>query len=364
MVLLVIFGSMSKTLKTILALSVFPQIIIVKLLGKHPDLIEKYYSNGIYPVISKISRYVFGWIPFSVGDILYTFAGFLILRFLILKGRWFFTQTRIFFREVFITISLAYAIFHLGWGLNYYREPLHKTLHLANEYTSEELFDFTKKLIQKSNEAHAAITPDSTEMVIIPYTKREMYRMSGDGYKILSKKYPNLAYEPVSIKSSLYSIPLSYMGYGGYLNPFTNEAQVNDVQINFKYPTVCCHEEAHQIGYSAENEANFVGYLAAINNPDKYFKYSGYIFVLRYCMGEIKRRDPVRFEEYNKLLYPGIIKNYIEVTQFWQKHQSAAEPVFKNTYNTFLKANNQKEGLRTYSYVVALLINYYKENAL
>ncbi|ETN96082.1 DUF3810 domain-containing protein [Zhouia amylolytica] len=353
---------MSKRLKTILALSIFPQILLVKWLGSHPDWIETYYSNAFYPFLSKSLRYTFGWIPFSVGDVFYTIATILIMRFLILRGKMFFEQTRNFFREMFVLISFLYFTFHLFWGMNYYRKPIHESLNIGNEYSYEELLNFTDQLVAKCNELHLQITNNDTVLVKIPYSKNEMYRMTKNGYQNLSEKIPDLQYSPKSIKTSLYSTALTYMGYSGYLNPFTNEAQVNGLQVDFKYPTVSCHEEAHQIGYSAENEANFIGYLAAVHNDDIYFQYSGYLYVMRYFLGEIKRNDPELFEEYNTKINSGIIKNYVEVANFWRKHKTKAEPAFKQTFNTFLKANNQKDGIKTYSYVVALLINYYKKN--
>lgn len=357
-----IFEFMSKTLKTILALSLFPQIFLVKWLGKRPEWIETYYSEGLYLWISRSMRFVFGWIPFSVGDILYTIGAFLILRFLILRGKMFFQQTRNFLREMFIVLSLLYFTFHVFWGFNYYRLPIDKKLNIENTYTQEELYELTEKLIVKCNNLQYKITGNDTIMVKIPYTKREMYRMTSNGYQKLAEKIPAFTYKHRSIKTSIYSTALTYMGYSGYLNPFTNEAQVNGLQIDFKYPTVSCHEEAHQIGYSAENEANFVGFLAAVNNDDIYFQYSGYLYVLRYFLGEIKRNDPELFECYNETINPGIIKNYIEVSDFWKRHKTKAEPAFKETFNTFLKANNQKDGIKTYRYVIALLINYYKVN--
>ena len=355
---------MSKTLKTLFALSLFPQIFLVNWLSRHPEWIENWYSMGLYSWFSRIYRTIFGWIPFSVGDLLYTLLAVLIIRFFILKGPLFFKSTREFFRQLFMGISMFYFVFHLFWGLNYHRLPLHKKLDLSDEYTTEELFDFTDRLIAKSNRAHARVAAHDSMLVKIPYSHAQVYDMSPSGYHNLSSQYPSLSYTPSSIKTSLYSIPLTYMGYSGYLNPFTHEAQVNGLQIDFKYPVVVCHEAAHQLGYSAENEANFIGYLAAINNEDPYFQYSGYIYVLRYCLGEIKRRDPEAFEVYNEKINEGILKNFQEVSMFWRKYQNPAEPVFKSTFNSYLKANNQKGGIRSYSYVVALLVNYYKDRNL
>ncbi|MBT8180448.1 MAG: DUF3810 domain-containing protein, partial [Eudoraea sp.] len=61
---------MNNRLSNGIALSIIPQIIIVKWLGSYPELIENYYSKGLYPFISKLYRLVFGWLPFSMGDLI------------------------------------------------------------------------------------------------------------------------------------------------------------------------------------------------------------------------------------------------------------------------------------------------------
>ena len=106
------------------------------------------------------------------------------------------------------------------------------------------------------------------------------------------------------------------MGYSGYLNPFTNEAQINSLLPDFQLPFVMCHEVAHQLGYAAENEANFIGYMTAIANPDDYFKYSGYSSGLKYCLRELGRRAPEKFDTLYKKINKGIIKNYMASQKF------------------------------------------------
>ncbi|MFK7748357.1 MAG: DUF3810 family protein, partial [Kordia sp.] len=73
---------MTKRTKILIALSFPLQFFLIKILGNYPEFIETYYSNGLYPYISKLSRIVFGWIPFSIGDIFYTIAGILIIRYI------------------------------------------------------------------------------------------------------------------------------------------------------------------------------------------------------------------------------------------------------------------------------------------
>jgi len=350
--------------KLIIALSIIPQFIIVKLLANYPEFIEAYYSNGVYQFTSKILRYVFGWIPFSIGDILYTFAGVYIIRWFILHRKRLRFDTKNWLVDVFSTVSIVYLAFHVFWGMNYYRIPLHTSLNIDYKYSTEELINVTEAFVEKSNAIHFAITGNDSVKVKVPYSKKELFNKTMDGYKVIAKEHPIFAYKAKSIKKSIYSLPLTYMGFSGYLNPFTNEAQIDGLIPLYQYPATACHEQAHQLGYAAENETNFIGYLASINNPDIYYKYSGYVSALRQCLNEVYRRDKESFELLKTKINKGILLNFQESYTFWNKYKNPLEPVFKVIYSNFLKANNQDKGIESYSYAVALLVNYYKEKPI
>ncbi|WP_034059694.1 DUF3810 domain-containing protein [Lacinutrix jangbogonensis] len=355
---------MLKNKKTLIALSIIPAFLIVKLLAKFPEFIEDYYSKGLYPLTSKLFRYTLGWIPFSFGDLIYTFSIVYILRWLIVNRKRIRKDFKNWLIDVFSAISVLYIAFHLFWAMNYYRLPLHENLNLKADYTTEELIEVTKSLIEKSNAIHLKITTNDSIKVEFPYTKSEVMSMVPQGYSALQKTFPHLEYNGTSIKKSLLSLPLTYMGFSGYLNPLSNEAQINSMIPVFKIPTTAAHEVAHQLGYAAENEANFIGFLAATNNEDIYFKYSGFTFGLRHCLNEIYRRNPEQYETLVLTINPGILKNFKEAREFWESHKNPIEPLFQITYSTFLEANNQKGGMKSYSYVVALYVNYLKDKTL
>ena len=248
--------------------------------------------------------------------------------------------------------------------MNYYRLPVYKSLNLDYEYTTEELTQVTEAFIEKSNAIQETITTNDSVKVTIPYSKKELFEGTINGYKALRDIHPIFDYQAKSIKQSIYSLPLTYMGFSGYLNPFTNEAQIDGLIPLYQYPATACHEQAHQLGYAAENETSFIGYLATINNPDIYFRYSGYVSVLRQCLNEVYRRDKVSYEILKVKINKGILLNYQESYEFSKAYENPLEPVFELFYGNFLKANNQDKGMESYSYVVALLVNYYKDKAL
>jgi hypothetical protein len=123
---------------------------------------------------------------------------------------------------------------------------------------------------------------------------------------------------------------------------------------------ISCHEQAHQLGYAKENEANFIGVLATLNNENAHFQYSGSIFALRYCINDLFRRDSELGKKLKDQMRPGIFKNYALSRDFWDRMDNPLEPVFKLFYSNYLKANNQPAGLKSYNYMVALLVNYNK----
>jgi len=158
----------------------------------------------------------------------------------------------------------------------------------------------------------------------------------------------------------MFSILSSYMGIGGYLNPFTNEAQVNRKTPLFRFPVVSGHEIGHQIGYSAENETNFIGYLVTAKNEDIYFQYSAYSYALSHCLNAIHRTDKNASKELYKQLNEGVIQNYKELQEFHEAYENPFEPIFKSIFSTFLKANNQKDGIKSYGKVVNLMVGYHE----
>lgn len=344
----------------IIGLLLFLQMGIVRFLAKFPETIEGYYSNGLYPILSKGFRYALGWIPFSFGDLMYVALIVLALHeiFLLFKNR--FETIKLFLLKTLALASIVYFAFHLLWGMNYYRLPLHEAIGMDNDYTTQELINITEKLIAQSNELHSQLATNDSTAVNLDFKKSDIYNNTLQGYSSLKSQFPKLNYPPKSVKTSLLSYPLSIMGYSGYLNPITNEAHINGLMPNYRFPVVSCHEMAHQLGFAKENEANFIAVMATLNNENIYFQYSGSIFALRYCLNDLYRRDANVAARFRESINSGIFANYQQSKDFWDSMENPLEPLFKSAYSSYLKANNQPDGIKSYSYMVALLVNYNK----
>lgn len=256
-------------------------------------------------------------------------------------------------------LSIAYFLFHLLWALNYYRMPLFEKMNIQRDYTDEELIAFTEKLLAKANAIQLEINKNSKLKVTNTASQEQIFTATQNGYDALAKQYPFFTYDIQSRKKSLFSLPLTYMGFSGYLNPFTNEAQVNYKIPKYDFPFVISHEMAHQIGYGSESECNFIGFLSCIKNEDLHFQYSAYVVALRYCLVNIGMKNEAKFNQLKAKVNPGILENYHESDTFWKQYDTIIDKGFHAFYDQFLKANQQQDGIESYSKFVDLLVNYY-----
>lgn len=336
----------------------------VKILSLSPDAVEKYYSAGIYPFIARLERGLFGWLPFSVGDIFYALAVIgliyglvMLIRRLIRReaGRAYFAAVG---RNTLFVVLIIYTWFNISWGLNYDRRGIAYQLRLnVQAYSTDELDTLVRRVIVRINAsdslAHMQRTALSANSVI--------FKGAVQSYENLSLQDARFAYPSPSVKASMYSYLGDYLGFGGYYNPFTGEAQVNTTMPVFSQPYTTCHEIGHQLGYAKENEANFAGYLAAKMSKDPNFLYSVYFDLYLYAAKELYLRDSTLLVPLKGRLSSRVKEDFRELQRFNKKYENPFEPVVRRLYGNYLKANRQPQGLHTYNEVVAWLIAYAKK---
>lgn len=339
--------------------------ILIKWASLYPGWVERNYSLGIYPAISKAQRILFGWIPFSIGDLFY---GFLILVIVFRTFRFFYflfrkKVTRKFFiaalQQGIFFFLFVYVFFNLLWGLNYNREGISKQLDIKlNRYTEEDLDTLTKTLQGRLNEYAGMVTMRERDSF---NKKSTLFKSASAAYTEASHQFPFLSYSARSVKPSIFSYAGNYLGFQGYYNPFSGEAQVNTTIPRFLEPFVTAHEIAHQLGYGKENEANFVGFLACRSSSLPVFRYSVYYDIYHYAISEMYIRDSLKASVYQANLHPQVKKDQKEMVRFYKMYKNPIEPLIMWGYSQFLKANNQPAGKRSYNEVVAWLIAYYKK---
>ncbi|MBZ5857011.1 DUF3810 domain-containing protein [Flavihumibacter profundi] len=338
--------------------------LFIKIFSLFPSAIEKYYSNGAYPVISRVLRWLFGWIPFSIGDIFYAIAALLLL-----AGCWKLIRS-IRQKKVnldwllrlgvkVMTVWLwVYIIFNVFWGLNYNRLGIADQAGLnVTEYHNAEVDTLVVTLIDRMNRLRDAGVPERNDLV----RKRTLFRNSFQSYQVPSEELPFLKFRGQSVKPSLFSYLGNYLGFTGYYNPFTGEAQVNTTVPVFVQPFTTCHEIGHQLGYAKENEANMAGFLTAKHSASAAFRYSAYFDVYLYAMRDLYTRDSARSKILFERLSPGVKDDLIALREFNNQHVGLLEPLVRSIYAQYLRVNQQPGGMMSYNQVVALVIAYIRK---
>lgn len=339
-------------------------VLLIKLFSANQNWVETGYATKFYLVFSRILRVIFGWIPFSFGDFLYLIAACWLFWKVIKNASLFFKRELkgklilIKMLHLALIFIFIYIIFNVFWGINYNRKGIAYQLQLTElKYDTSDLKMLQNLLLQKVNTSKIAVINNHESYP----DKNGLFRKAKSSYDDAAKKYPFLKYKYLSVKSSFYGWLGNYLGFTGYYNPFTGEAQVNTTVPNFLQPYIATHEMAHQLGYAKEDEANFVGYLAAVNSPDSIFQYSAYFDLFLYTNREVYYFDSISSKNTMEKLNPFVKKDIDELRQFNLAHRSFIEPTITWLYGNFLKLNQQPQGMHTYNAVVGMLIAYYKK---
>lgn len=350
--------------KKYILLLLFILSIVIHFFAQNEIRVESHYSNYVFPIISRCLRLVSGCIPFSIGDIFYSilccWVIWIVLDFC--KRIIIFSSLKIAFKQslfrTVVMILTIYIVFNLLWGINYNRQGIAYQLHLkSGEYDSTQLVAINQLLLEKVNATKDSVI--SRKMSAMD--NKTLFHEAIKAYQSASKKFPFINYEYPSIKSSLWGGLGNYLGYSGYYNPFTGEAQVNTTVPGFLRSYIVCHEIAHQLGYAKENEANFVGYLAAKNSDSYEVQYSAYLDLFMYANRTLYILDSASSIRLRKQLSMQVKKDITTWKIFIESHENFIEPLITKLYGIFLKSNKQPMGILTYDEVTALLVHYYEK---
>ncbi len=324
-------------------------IIFAQWFMRSDQRVEHWYALGVYPYISGLLQFSLGWIPFSLGDLLYSavivWVGYRLWQLVSSIWRqgfrnWWASNGSVFtpllkLVNMFAWIWLA---FHVLWGFNYYRKSIPDQFGFVAERPSQqELLQFSQYLLNETN--RYAIELNDSPLDIPAH----------GNCSTAGNQHP---------KASLFGVIGNYMGYGGYYNPFTGEAQINTHMPAFMLPFIVVHEKAHQLGYAKESEANFMGYLAALQSADSCLKYAANLEMFIYANNALLRSDSVAARNNFKALSPIAIKDLKSYRAFVKKYQGPIDEFTTWFYTKFLRLNNQPEGMYSYNRGMVYVMRY------
>ena len=324
--------------------------ILLRLLSAYPDIVETYYSNGIYPVLKAFVSFPTGQFQFSISEFL---IFFLVLICAPLYIRRIFKKKIRLYRILlnFTTFTaLIYIWFSLFWGINYFRLPLEEKLNLMDEGLSHQAFDSVfVDLIRQTNAFNVKYGMENFTQ--INQTIEAAYRKT---FKDLDLPFTP---ETRTVKTIASNWLLNKTMTSGFFSPFFFEVHINSDLFVFELPFTIAHEKAHLMGYTSEAEANFLAFMVCINAENALCQYSGYYAILKYFLAAIAPNKD-SYDDLTKMISEGVQHDIHAVYERWRSHQSFVADFSARTYDLYLKANQIEEGITNYSRVVQLVVQY------
>jgi hypothetical protein len=366
------FTSKITLIKWVMAVLV---MVILHLYGLFPQAVESGYSLGLYAKISTASRYITQWIPFSLGDFLYIIVTVGILggfvRFTLaackqkLQALWI---LQVFVKSLYKMVWV-YIVFMVLWGLNYRRQPATDAfqLKIPTQYPADTLESLLVDLAEQLNQTRPQISTNAQLPAIYLQQIRPIIQQA---YEYAGTEFSFLKYSHLSLKPSLFNSLADYIGFNGYFNPFSGEAQIRTDIPAIEQPFIACHEIAHQLGYASETEANFIGFVAAQLSKNAVLQYSAQLDMYQYAfnqwmlalMAENRHSDTLQFKKQlvnMQLRLDSLVQtDRRAIRQFYLSRQNKVAPIMRDVYDAYLKLNAQTLGLLSYNEVIAWLLAF------
>ena len=289
-----------------------------------------------------------------------------------------------FYRFFVWTLLIVCLVMTLNCFILYHASTFsQRYLGGEEEYTLEELMVVYNRVAEECLKLSEEIERDENGRALYLGSKgkngetldmadkaRELMAQLGESYDQLDGYYPR----PKALLSSDFMCQ-QYMC--GYYFPFSMEANYNDVMYILNKPATMCHELAHLRGFIYEDEANFVAYLACVESDDVFFRYAGNLSVLVYLYNDLYhawQADPEGYALAAEKMRPiGVTDQVWEDDTFvlqeeWDRINGKAlidtevvDQAADVFIDTNLKVNGISDGSVSYSRVVRLLLQYYRE---
>lgn len=346
--------------------------IFLNILSWNSRAFSDWYIANILPIwINTYSRFT-NLFPFSIGEKLIILAIILIIAGIIIFFLGFLKSDRLkSFRKAYWNIIswiivCVLLIQTLNCFILYHASQYMET---SQEYSFEELSNLRENIVKKLNSLSEEFERDSNGEIIYNNDWNMLYTECIDSMQKLGERYPNLSGYYPNPKRIYFSKFMSQQYLLGIFFPFTLEANYNTEMYITNMPYTICHELAHLKGYIYEDEANFIAFMACTESDNLFFQYCGYLNVLNYVSNDFRKNADEDTWNTRTMVKEEVVTDNIFLTaDTWEEVNKTSifktetvETVANKLLDGNLKMNGIKDGIKSYSRVVRLLIHYYSQ---
>ena len=316
--------------------------------------VEDVYGKRAYPVVQAKLTALSNMAPIALFDVALALFG------LILIGSWVVIVKRAKKKQRLRTIgrglaatlttaAVIYVWFAAAWGLNYARPPLESKLpYERSRVTPQAVRALAEYAIAQANRTHAAAHVEG--FPAIDAMPPKLISALQEIERELGRPRTTVMARP---KQSLLSPFFRASSVSGMLGPFFLETLLNPDLTGPERPAVLAHEWAHLSGYAPEDEASFVGLLAALRAGPA-AEYSAWLELAFTAVGQLQpvtqklvlehlaegpRRD-------QQAIYDRVVGTRVAIIDraAWA------------SYDQMLRSQGVEEGVQSYSRVVELVL--------
>ncbi len=360
--------------KIVLFILLLAASLLVYLLLPLNGWIIPYYDRSVFYPFQAIRGDLFALVPFSIGDILYVIAGASVLagfiRFVVRLFRFSENKKRVgeYVLGSFNAVLFVYLFFMVGWGGNYFKVSLSKYWRLNGDNIHFRLpssADSSASDSLKKGRAAEAIAKVKADLysfdsflvvnlnqcapIYMSLTFKDINQRAIKYYRQYTDT--KLQKSGLGLKPTFFGYFLERLGVEGYYNPFTGEGQVNDKLPCFALPFLVAHEISHQAGIAAEGDANLMAYALCTATDDISFKYSAYLEIWLYTNRRLYYRDSALALQLEHGLNKLTQLHLDTLEQLSKKYDNEYARYSTKVFDSYLKMQDQKQGVRSYSNV-------------
>ena len=360
-------------LKRLWLLLLFPVALLLLAIAKRSVYFtEEIFAKGIFHVYSQLYSSVTGLLPFSLAEMgillgIVAVPTIIIWRIVVyIKGK----GKRLYLVaadliSLLCIASLVYFMLVLGCSVNYYRKPVAEYLGLTVRDSSvEELYALHAELAERTNAVRKQlVTEDENGVYALSVSDRKLAKLCDAAYDALSEEYRIFHGVYPKSKRVLFSAVMSKTELTGVYVPFTMEANVNVDVPDYSIASTMCHELAHLRGFIREDEANYISYLACMASDSLEVQYSGLMEALILSGNALYGKNPDLYYEVRAVYDDAVNRDLAANSAYWaQFHDTKISNTTEKLNDTYLKANNQSDGVQSYGRMVDLLLAEYRKN--
>jgi hypothetical protein len=156
---------------------------------------------------------------------------------------------------------------------------------------------------------------------------------------------------------------LRRFGSDGVYIPYFGEGYVAGDLLPHEMPFTLAHEMAHGYGLTDEGGVNLLAFLACRDSSDPVIRYSAASALWVYAVGDLAAESAAEARAAWDGLPAGMKADIRAAQRAAARYRGLVERASGRIYERFLRSNQVKEGLRSYSQFVGLVAAWRKKDA-